>query len=338
VEIDLPTPAAFLVTGGAGFIGSHLTDELLARGHRVVVLDDLSTGELANLDGAARNPSFTFVHGSVLDDVVDELVESAHIVVHLAAVVGVRRVVDRPLQAFITNVRGTELVIQAAQRHRRKILLASSSEVYGKNAAVPLAEDSALVLGPTTVARWSYAIGKAADEMLAYAYHREWALETVVVRLFNTVGPRQDPGSGMVLPRLVSQALTGQPMTVHGAGAQTRCFCHVSDVVAAMLALLETESAIGQPVNIGTTEEVSILDLANRIRARVGSASPVQVLPYEAIWDRDFEDLPRRVPDTTRLRRLTGWAPRRSLRDIIDDVAAHMSETSGLDPISPAVR
>lgn len=315
---------SYLITGGAGFIGSHLGEALLARGARVVALDNLSTGRLGNLDAVAQHPSFQFVHGSVLDElIVDELVNECDVVVHLAAAVGVKLIIEQPLRSFTTNIRGSEIVIDAAHRWRRQIMVASTSEIYGKNPDCPLAEDAVRVLGPTTVARWAYSTAKAVDEILAHFYHRQRGLATTVVRLFNTVGPRQSPAYGMVVPRLVRQAVAGEPVTVYGDGQQSRCFGHVADVVDCLVRLLEHPGANGQAFNIGTQEEVSILELALRIVARTGGRSPIELIPYEEAYAADgYEDMRRRVPDTTKVRALTGWRPTRTLYDILTEAIA----------------
>ena len=316
-------PVRYLITGGSGFIGSHLADALLARGDEVLVLDDLSTGRLQNLEGALASGRCTFVQGSVLDELaVDKAVSSCDVVVHLAAAVGVKLIVEQRLSSLVTNIRGSENVIEAAHRYRRKILLASTSEIYGKNPASPLAETSDSVLGSPTVARWAYSTAKAVDEILAYAYHEERGLPTVVVRLFNTVGPRQSPAYGMVIPRLVRQALAGQPLTVYGDGTQTRCFCHVADVVTALVALLDRDEAVGEVYNVGSDEEISMADLAGRIIAACDGASTVQLVPYDQAYERGFEDMARRVPDTAKLRALCGWAPRHTLADILREMIA----------------
>jgi UDP-glucose 4-epimerase len=314
---------AYLVTGGAGFIGSHLVEALLARGDAVVALDNTSTGRMANLDAVRCHPRFRFVHGSVLDGLlVDELMNECDVVVHLAAAVGVKLIVEQPLRSLTTNIRGTETVISAAHRYRRKILLASSSEVYGKNSSGPLHEESDRILGSPSVARWAYSTGKALDEMLAQTCHRERGLATVVARLFNTVGPRQSPAYGMVLPRLIRQALRGEPLTVYGDGRQTRCFAHVADVVAAILLLLDDDTAVGGTFNIGSSDEISIIELARLVISRCESPSPIRLIPYEQAYGSGFEDMHRRVPDTTRLRCQTGWSPRLSLDDIIREMIA----------------
>ncbi len=328
---------SYLVTGGAGFIGSHLVDVLLARGDRVVALDSLSTGRLANLDQVGGHPNFRFVQASVLDELaVDELVHECEVVVHLAAAVGVKLIVDHPLRSLTTNIRGSEIMIEAAHRYRRKILLASTSEVYGKNSAGALHEGSDRILGSPTVTRWAYSTAKALDETLAYAYHKERGLPTVVVRLFNTVGPRQSAAYGMVIPRLARQAVAGRPLTVYGDGTQTRCFCHVGDVVEALVRLLGDPGAVGEVFNIGSPEEVSIADLARRIIARSKSASEMELIPYAQAYEAGFEDMDRRRPDTTKLRELTGWAPTRGLDEILDEVIAEASLEVALGAEVPA--
>ncbi len=314
---------SYLVTGGAGFIGSHLVEALLARGDLVVALDNLSTGRLRNLERVEKHDNLRIVHGSVLDElIVDELVHTCDVVVHLAAAVGVRLIVDQPLKSFTTNIRGSEIVIEAAHRYRRQIIVASTSEIYGKNGAGPLAEDADRLLGSPTVARWAYSTAKAVDEILAYAYHRERGLPTTVVRLFNTVGPRQSPAYGMVIPRLVRQAVAGEPLTIYGDGRQTRCFCHVTDVVDGFLRLLDHPGATGEVFNLGSQEEVSIAELAARIIEQSGSSSTIRLIPYEEAFTRDFEDMQRRLPDTGKVRALTGWKPTRSLHEILDETIA----------------
>ncbi|MEV1241452.1 NAD-dependent epimerase/dehydratase family protein [Nonomuraea sp. NPDC050022] len=317
----------YLLTGGAGFIGSHLTDALLARGDSVVVVDNLSTGRTANLALAAGHPHLQFVQGSVLDELmVDELVHECDVVVHLAAAVGVKLIVEQPLRCLTTNIRGSEVVIEAAHRYRKKILITSTSEIYGKNSSGPLREDADRILGSPSVVRWAYSTAKAVDEILANAYHQERGLPTIVVRLFNTVGPRQSPAYGMVIPRLVHQAVGGAPLTVFGDGSQTRCFAHVADVVDALLRLLDLEAAVGQTFNIGSAEEVSILDLAKLVIEHTGSTSGIDLIPYHEAYQQGFEDMTRRVPDTTRIRELTGWAPRHTLDEILAEVVKQVRE------------
>jgi UDP-glucose 4-epimerase len=312
-----------LVTGGSGFLGSHLVERLLADGHAVTALDNLSTGRLQNLDAVNNNPNFHFVHGSVLDELVlDEAVHAADKVVHLAAAVGVKLIVEQPLRSLTTNIRGSENVIEAAHRYRRKILVTSTSEIYGKNSAGPLTETSDRILGSPAVARWAYSAAKGIEEALAYAYHKERGLPTIVVRLFNTVGPRQSAAYGMVIPRLVRQAVAGEPMTVHGDGSQTRCFCHVADVIEALVALLDHPDAVGDVFNVGSPHEISILQLAERIREMAQSGSPVEFVPYDEAYERGFEDMHRRVPDTRKLEELIGWKPQRSLDDVLRQALA----------------
>jgi UDP-glucose 4-epimerase len=319
-----------LVTGGAGFIGSHLVQALLGRGESVVVLDNLSTGRLANLDSLGSHPNLRFVHGSVLDElVVDELANQCDTVIHLAAAVGVKLIVEHPLRSLTTNVRGSEVVIGAAHRYRRKILVASTSEIYGKNGAGPLTEASDRILGDTSEARWFYSAAKALDEIMALAYHRERDLPTLVVRLFNTVGPRQSPEYGMVIPRFIRQALAGKPLTIFGDGTQRRCFCHVSDVVRALLALLEHPGAVGQVFNLGSTEEITIADLARRIIERTGSVSTLEFIPYNEAYGIGIEDMHRRLPDTTKVRALIGWAPERDLEYILEETIAAATLEAG---------
>jgi UDP-glucose 4-epimerase len=313
----------YLITGGAGFIGSHLAGALLARGDHVVALDNLSTGRLANLDIVGADPHFRFVHGSVLDElVVDEAVHECDVVVHLAAAVGVRLIVEQALRSFTTNIRGSEVVLGAAHRYRRPVLVASTSEVYGKNDAGPLSETMDRVLGPTSTERWSYSTAKAVDEVLAFLYHRERGLPAVVARFFNTVGPRQSPAYGMVIPRLVRQALAGEPLTVHGDGQQSRTFCHVSDTIEGILGLLDDPAAAGEAFNIGGTREITVLQLAELILARTGSTSRIELIPYEQAYAKGFEDMRRRVPNTSKLQALTGWRAQRTLEEILDDVIA----------------
>lgn len=319
--------STFLITGGAGFIGSHLAEALLANGECVIAYDNLSTGKLDNLAEVWDHPHLRFVHGSVLDvQAVDEVVDDADVVVHLAAAVGVRLIVERPLKSLVTNIRGSEIIYDRAERFgRKKIIVASTSEIYGKNTTAPLAETADRVLGSPAVARWAYSTSKAVDEILAYAYQKERGLPTVVVRLFNTVGPRQSPSYGMVIPRLVAQAFEDRPLTVYGDGAQTRCFCHVRDVVDAMLGLVDHPRAEGDVFNVGSSEEITILELAQRIKAAVGSESPIELIPYDQAYEAGFEDMLRRVPDTRKIRGLTGWVPTRTLDEILDETIAEVA-------------
>lgn len=321
---------SYLITGGAGFIGSHLADLLLGRGDRVIVLDDLSTGRRENLQHLAGNPNLRVVVGSVSDALmVDELVHEADVVVHLAAAVGVKLIIEQPLRSFTTNIRGSEIVINAAHRYRRKILVASTSEIYGKNGGDKLTEDSDRHIGPPTVARWAYSEAKAVDEILALTYHRERGLPAIVVRFFNTVGPRQSPAYGMVIPRLVRQAIANDDVTVYGDGEQTRCFCHVRDVVRAVAGLLDDSDAIGEVFNVGADHEISISALAAEIIERSGSTSKIIRVPYEVAYAAGFEDMRRRVPDTTKINRLIGWKPTLTLDDIINETIAEARGETG---------
>jgi UDP-glucose 4-epimerase len=313
----------YLITGGAGFIGSHLADLLISEGHAVDVLDDVSTGRLQNVAELDGHPDFSCTLGSVDDEaLVADLVARADVVVHLAAAVGVRLVVEQPVHAIETNVHCTEVVLAQADAYRTPVLLASTSEVYGKSGDLPFREDGDLQMGPTSKARWAYACSKAIDEFLALAYWRERGLPVAVVRLFNTVGPRQTGLYGMVLPRLVGQALAGEPLTVYGDGTQTRCFCHVADVVRAIYGLLCEPAAWGNVFNVGSTSEVSILELAQRVLGVTSSSSEVSLVPYDEAYAAGFEDMYRRVPDITKIAQLIGWSPMRSLEDIIHDVVA----------------
>lgn len=311
----------YLITGGAGFVGSHLTEALLQRGDEVVILDNLSTGDAANL--AQVRDRVRLVQGSVLDPLlVDEHTESADVVVHLAAAVGVRLIVEKPLRSFITNIKGTENVLEAAHRYRRKVLIASTSEVYGKSLGDPFKEDDDRLIGSNNVSRWGYSTSKSVDEVLAFAYHRERGLPTVIVRLFNTVGPRQTGAYGMVLPSFVQQAVAGEALTVYGDGKQSRCFCHVHDVVAALLGLLADPSAEGDVFNVGSTEEVTILELAQRVIDVAGSSSSIKLIPYDQAYEEGFEDMRRRVPDISKINRLIGWQPKHDLDGIIKELVS----------------
>lgn len=321
---------SFLITGGAGFIGSHLADRLLAEGHSVTALDNFETGERDNIAGAIASPSFTLIEGSILDaELMERLVESHDVIVHLAAAVGVARIVNDTLQSFITNVRGSEIVLEAATKHNKRMLLASTSEVYGKCTAFPLNEDAGMVVGDLRINRWSYAVGKATDEIFAMAMHRERGLAVTIVRFFNTVGPRQSKAYGMVIPRLVSQAVNEEPMSVHGDGQQSRCFCHVIDAVDAVVGLLDDDSSIGKVFNVGHTEEISILGLAELIRERAKSASSIDLVPYSSAYPSGFEDIARRIPDTSAIDAAIGWSPQRSLLQIVDETIEYFRPPVG---------
>ena len=312
-----------LITGGAGFVGSHLAERLLKDGASVIAFDDLSTGAMANIDHLVGRPGFSHRIGSVTDaPLVAELVDRCDVTVHLAAAVGVRLIVDRPVHTIETNVHGTEVVLGAVARKEKKVLVASTSEVYGKGDKLPFNEDHDLVLGPTTHSRWAYACSKALDEWLALAYARERGVPVVIARLFNTVGPRQTGRYGMVLPTFAEQALLGDPITVYGTGEQSRCFTHVSDAIAAIVRLIEEPAAVGEVVNIGSNREVTINRLAELVRRAVGSASEIVHVPYEEAYAAGFEDMQRRVPDTAKLERITGLTISTSLEQIIEDVVA----------------
>lgn len=313
----------YLITGGAGFIGSHLADALVARGDQVMILDDLSTGRHDNLRQHSGNPQVEFILGSILNEgLVDDSVRRADVVLHLAAAVGVNLIVDRPLESLATNIRGSEIVIERCHKYGRKILVTSTSEIYGKNTSDSLSEDDDRILGSPLKTRWSYSEAKAIEEVLAYAYWREKGLPAVIVRLFNTVGPRQVGHYGMVVPRFVEQAVRNAPITVYGDGTQRRCFCHVADVVDGVLGLVEEPAAEGRVFNLGGVREISITDLAQTVRTQIGSSSEIVYIPYDEAYEYGFEDMERRVPNTTRVRDLLGWEPSRDLPTIIEDVAA----------------
>ncbi len=318
------------ITGGAGFIGSHLADRLLADGHEVLVLDDLSTGQMTNLDGLIGRPGFGYRIGSVTDEpLVAELVDRCDATVHLAAAVGVRLIVERPVHTIETNVHGTEVVLGAVARKKKLVIVASTSEVYGKSGKVPFSEDDDLTMGATHHSRWAYACSKALDEWLALAYHREKGVPVIIARLFNTVGPRQTGRYGMVLPTLAGQAVRGEPLTVYGTGEQSRCFGHVRDAVAAIVKLMATPAAVGQVFNIGNDEEVTILRLAEMVREAAGSSSPIVKVPYDEAYAAGFEDMQRRVPDVRKLARTIGMRPETPLRTIIADVVAEQQALAG---------
>ena len=312
-----------LITGGAGFVGSHLTDLLRARGDQITVLDDLSTGRHDNIRDHIGDPNFEFILGSILNEaLVDDAVRRSDVVLHLAAAVGVELIVGRPLESLATNIRGSEIVLEKCHKYGRKVLVTSTSEIYGKNDSDLLSEEDDRILGSPLKTRWSYSEAKAIEEVLAYSYWKEKGLPTVIVRLFNTVGPRQVGFYGMVVPRFVEQALKGQPITVYGDGTQRRCFGHVADVTAALVGLIDSREAEGQVFNVGAQEEISIADLAQRVIDQLGSSSPIVKISYDEAYEEGFEDMPRRRPDTTKIKALLGWEPQRGLDQIIDDVAA----------------
>ena len=310
--------STFLITGGAGFIGSHLAQALVSQGHRVFVIDDLSTGRIDNIEHLLAHPNFRFQRACIADEaVLDGMTSQCDTVIHLAAAVGVKLVIDEPLRTLETNVDGTETVLRVAHRYMAKVLIASTSEVYGKSNAVPFREDDDIVLGPTSRSRWGYAASKLFDEFLALAYWHQRQLPVVVFRLFNTVGPRQSSRYGMVIPRLMRQALKGEPITVYGDGSQTRCFCDVNDVVRALVGLANSPDAVGQVFNIGSSEETSIVQLAERIRTIAESNSQIVFVPYSQAYGSGFEDMLRRVPNTRRIRSLLGWEPSLTLNETL---------------------
>jgi len=318
-----------LITGGAGFVGSHLAEALLARGDDVTVLDNLSTGSIENIEHLKPEPRFRYAIDTVTNEpVAAELIDRADVVFHLAAAVGVRLIVESPVNTIETNVHGTEMVLKLANKKKKKVVIASTSEVYGKSNDVPFREEADLVMGPTSKGRWSYACSKAIDEFLALAYHKEKHLPVVVVRLFNTVGPRQTGRYGMVVPNFVKQALLGHPLSVHGDGSQSRCFTFVSDVIGALVKLAEHPGAVGRVFNIGNErEEISMLELARRVVARTGSSSAIVLVPYDQAYEEGFEDMQRRVPDLGRIRALIGYEPQVHLDEIIDRVAEYFTST-----------
>ena len=310
-----------LITGGAGFIGSHLAEELLAKGQQVVVLDNLSTGRYENIEHLFKIKNFGFVEGDILNAVLmDKLVEQVDAVFHLAAAVGVNLIVSRPLESLTTNIKGSEIVLDAALRYRKKILITSTSEIYGKNVNGPLKEDDDRILGSPLKSRWSYSTAKAVDEMLAYIYWKEKKLPSIIVRLFNTVGPRQTGAYGMVIPRFVSQALKNEDITVYGTGEQSRCFLHVKDTVGALIKLMNEPKAVGEVYNIGSQEEITIEKLAQEIILATNSKSKIIHVSYTQAYEEGFEDMQRRVPDISKVNKLIGFSPMISLARIIEDV------------------
>ena len=312
-----------LITGGAGFIGSHLADRLLARGDRVVALDDLSTGRHGNIEHLLERTDFEFVLGSILNvDLMDDLAGRVDAIYHLAAAVGVQLIVEKPLESLATNIRGSEVVFEKAHKYGCKVLVTSTSEIYGKNTSDRLHEDDDRILGSPLKSRWSYSEAKAIDEILAYTYWKEKGLETVIVRLFNTVGPRQTGSYGMVIPRFVTQAIRNEPVTIFGKGTQTRCFCFVGDIVDALPDLMEHPDAYGKVFNLGGTDEISMDELAHKIIALAGSTSTVRYISYEDAYEEGFEDMERRVPDITRAKELIGFSPTVGLDEIITQVIA----------------
>jgi UDP-glucose 4-epimerase len=317
----------YLITGGAGFIGSHLSEALLNRGDEVFVLDDLSTGSVENIRHLKANPRFQYVFDSIMNKhLLAELVDESDVIFHLAAAVGVRLIVESPVRTIETNVHGTQNVLDAASKKKKLVFTASTSEVYGKSDKVPFHEDADLVLGPTSKGRWSYAASKALDEFLALSFWKEKKLPIIVARFFNTVGPRQTGRYGMVLPNFVRQALDSEPITVYGTGQQSRCFCDVRDCVQSVLHLLANPQSVGEVVNIGSTQEVSINELALLVKQRTGSKSPIAHIAYDQAYEPGFEDMPRRVPALEKLMGLTGFRPTTSLNEIVDGVIAYFRD------------
>ena len=320
-----------LVTGGAGFIGSHLAEELLSRGHEVWALDDLSTGRIENLRTIERDPRFRFLEGNVMDAaLVAGLVAQCDRVYHLAAAVGVKYVLENPLRSLLTNIRGTEVVLEACGAHLKKVLITSSSEVYGKGVSVPFSEDDDRLMGPTHKLRWSYAAGKAVDECLAQAYFQQFRLPVVTVRCFNTCGPRQSGAYGMVIPSMVQRALKNEPILVYGDGQQSRCFSSVTDVVRGMLLLMESPEAEGEVFNVGSDEECSVMELAQRIKRMCHSDSPIETVAYEAVYGRSFEDMRRRVPDLRKIRRFVGYRPLVTLDGLLEATIRDACDQMGI--------
>ena len=323
----------YLITGGAGFIGSHLTERLLDRGDRVVLLDNLSTGSMENIRHLKSSERLEYhLDGIENRQLLAELVDDADVVVHLAAAVGVKLIVESPVKTIETNVNGTQMILEAACKKKKLVLTASTSEVYGKNTNIPFTEDADLVLGPTTKGRWSYAASKALDEFLALSYWKEKKLPVIVVRLFNTVGPRQTGRYGMVLPNFVKSALDNTAISIYGTGKQSRCFCDVRDTVEGLIRLMDTDRSVGEVVNVGNTEEVSIEGLAQKVKERTGSFSPIEYVPYDQAYEPGFEDMMRRVPSVEKLQSLTGFRPATPLTEIIDRVALFFQmKAGGLD-------
>lgn len=319
-----------LITGGAGFIGSHLAEELIAAGYEVGVLDDLSTGRMENIAHLVGKPGFEPVVGSILEEkMVDKLVERCDIIFHLAAAVGVELIVKKPLESLTTNIKGSELVLEMAHRYHKKVLITSTSEIYGKNVNGPLKENDDRILGSPLKTRWGYSTAKAVDEMLAYIYWKEKAVPSVIVRLFNTVGPRQTSAYGMVMPRFIEQALKNEPLTVYGSGRQTRCFIHVKDVTSALTKLAQEPRAVVEVFNIGSQEEISIENLAKEVIKLTASRSRIEFIPYEKAYEEGFEDMQRRVPDTNKIRNLIGFQPTYTLPGIIKDIIGYLKKSSG---------
>ena len=340
-----------LITGGAGFIGSHLAEDLLKQGHSVCALDDLSTGNYGNIQHLLGHERFLFEQCSILDKYSTErYVRESDVVYHLAAAVGVKYIMENPLKAIQFNIHGTELILELASKWHQKVMIASTSEVYGKNGAIPYREDGDRLMGATTAARWSYASTKALDEFMALAYHKEQDVPVVIIRFFNICGPRQTGQYGMVVPRFVRNALLNEPVTVHGDGTQSRCFTYVKDAVGAAITLMETDKAVGEIFNVGSTQEIQIRDLAQKVIELAGSSSKIEYIPYENVYGEGFEDMKRRVPDITKISNLIGWKPEMGLDELLQKVIEYeksntestvapseraFRDPSGLRPVAP---
>ena len=310
-----------LITGGAGFIGSHIAEALLKRGDKVTIIDDLSTGKFSNIAHLVDNKNFNYKIDTIMDiKVMDELISKSNIVYHFAAAVGVQFIIDNPLRALEVNIRGSDILLELANKHKKKVVLASTSEIYGKSNEVPFKENADRLLGSTTISRWGYSTGKAVDEFLALAYHREKKLPVVIARLFNTVGPRQSAQYGMVIPRFVKQALLEHPLYVYGDGQQSRCFSYVDDIVRGVIGLADLKEAEGEIFNVGNDEEITILELAEKIKALVNSSSPIELVPYEKAYEQGFEDMRRRMPDLTKIKSYINYEPRVKLDEILQRV------------------
>lgn len=319
-----------LITGGAGFIGSHLAEHLLAQGHTVTVIDNLSTGQFKNIAALEAHPDFHYAIEDIRNiTVLDRLVSECDVIYHLAAAVGVQKIISQPIETIEVNIGGTEVVLRTARRYRRKVLIASTSEVYGKGVRFPFYEDDDSLLGPTVRSRWSYAASKAVDEFLALAYHREVGLPVVIFRLFNTVGPRQSGQYGMVVPRFVQAALENRPIEVYGDGQQQRCFANVGDIVQAISALAEAPAALGEVFNIGSNEEITIYALAERVRQRANSQSEIRLIPYEQAYEAGFEDFRRRIPSLDKIESIIRWQPTTPLDETIDQIIAYYQKEHG---------
>jgi len=317
----------YLITGGAGFIGSHLAEKLISVGEEVCVIDDFSTGRMKNIAALTKNKDFNLKRNSIMEEkVLEDCISRCDVIFHLAAAVGVRLIVDRPVETIETNIHGTELVLKHASRHKKKVLLASTSEIYGKNNKVPFREDDDMVLGNTTKSRWSYACSKAIDEFLMLSYYKEKNLQAVILRLFNTAGPRQIGYYGMVIPRFVGQAMEGKPITIYDDGLQSRCFCHVADVVDALIKLAQCEKAVGQVFNVGTDKEITIRQLAERVKKIINDKVEFTFIPYARAYGKGFEDMRRRVPDISKVKKYIDFKVTKDVDDIIRDVRDYFQD------------